>query len=298
MKKVLAIVVLLGLAAVAAVVPGKIKEASSQHEQRMFAAVDTLGRSLRALATGDNLKVAIYSPEAEFDDDTKIWSVSGIVGVATRSGSLGGPAPSGNELFERFSAQLRDDCKEVPTSACLRVEELTVGGTRVVDIGQTTTAIPGLSSMPLEAGNRTPSLIEMQAEMAPRLPVEDAKMPGPPPHRPAESDSSQTRPMSAEETKQEANAPSGGNQTAARESGERKGIAAPKSDGVSDEVIVQIKRGLKRLGYDPGPINSRVGAEAFSAIMAYQRRYEFSLDGKPSLALLKHIQNNKSDSIY
>jgi hypothetical protein len=328
MKKVLAIVVLLVLVAAAAIVPGKIKKASSEHEQRMFAAVETLGRSLRTLATGDNLKVGIYSPTAEFDDDKKLWSVSGIVGVAVSSGSLSGSAPSGNELFEPFSAQLRNDCKEILSAVCVRVETLTVGGARVLDIGQVTAAIPGLSSMPLDARNRAPSLIEMQAATAPggrpalgrpptRPPnpadmartasVEAAKVPGSSPTRPAAPAPAQARPVSAEKTKQEAKAPaepkksratSGGAEIAAREPSASKGAAAPENDALSDAVIMRIKRGLKKLGYDPGPINAKVGPEAFSAIMAYQRRYEFSLDGKPSLELLKHIEGNKSDSIY
>jgi len=338
MKKILAVLVLLVLVAAAAVVPDEIKDASSVHEQKMFTAVETLGRSLRSLATGDNLKVAIYSPTAEFDDDAKLWSVSGIVGVAVSSGSLDGPVPSGNELFEPFSAQLRNNCKETLSSVCVRVETLTVGGARVLDIGQAAAAIPGLSSMPLEARNRAPSLIEMQAttrpggtssgavpalglpparppnpaaDMARTTSVETAKMQGLPPARPAGPAPARTPPVSAEKAKPESKASakppnesraarvtSGDAEIAAREPSSSKEAATPPNEAVSSAVIVRIKRGLKRLGYDPGPINSKVGPEAFSAIMAYQRRYELSLDGKPSLALLKHIESNKSDSVY
>jgi hypothetical protein len=90
----------------------------------------------------------------------------------------------------------------------------------------------------------------------------------------------------------------GGAEIAARDLSASRGAAAPQDDTVSSAVIMRIKRGLKRLGYDPGPINSEVGPEAFSAIMAYQRRYEFSLDGKPSLKLLRHIESNKGETIY
>lgn len=335
MKKILAVLVLLVLAAAAAVVPDKIKKANSVHEQKMFTAVETLGRSLRSLATGDNLKVAIYSPTAEFDDDAKLWSVSGIVGVAVSSGNLGGTAPSANELFEPFSAQLRNNCKETLSSVCVQVETLTVGGARVLDIGQAA-AIPGLSSMPLEARNRAPSLIEMQAATRPggtssgglpisgNLParpanpvgtanpasIDSAKVAATPSSRRADPAPDQARPVSAEKPKQgarasagpkespAARATTGGADIAAREPAARKSKAVSKDEAVSDGVIVRIKRGLKRLGYDPGPFNSEVGPEAFSAIMAYQRRYEFSLDGKPSLKLLKHIESNKGETIY
>jgi hypothetical protein len=349
MKKILAILVLLVLVAAAAIVPGKIKEASSQHEQRMFVAVDSLGRSLHALATGDNLKIGIYSPTAEFEDDKKLWSVSGVVGVAVSSGNLGGSASAGNELFEPFSAQLRNNCTKELNSACVRVETLTVGGAKVLDIGQAAAPIPGLSSVPMEARNRAASRIELQtaarsggtsskrsagavsaagsgaapvlgrpparppnpaAEVRRAAPIRDTEVTGTPPVRPAGQAPARAQPVPGEKTKQEVKAASappesravpatpGGADLATREPTASKPAVTPENDDVSSAVIMQIKRGLKRLGYDPGPINSKVGPEAFSAIMAYQRRYELTLDGKPSLALLGHIENNKSDSVY
>ncbi|MQA64882.1 MAG: hypothetical protein GEU76_03115 [Alphaproteobacteria bacterium] len=349
MKKILAVLVLLVLAAAAAIVPGEIKEAKSEHEQRMFVAVDALGRSLHTLATGDNLKIGIYSPTAEFEDDKKLWSVSGVVGVAVSSGNLGGSAPAGNELFEPFSAQLRNNCRKELNSACVRVETLTVGGAKVLDTGQAAAPVPGLSSVPMDARNRAPSPIETQAATQPahsssgpssgttsaaeprsgvalgqppgRPPnpaadmdraasVRGAKVAGTPPAQQAGQAPAQAQPAPGEKTEQEAKAAlappesraaratPGGADLAAREPTASKPAVTPEDDEVSSAVIMQIKRGLKRLGYDPGPINSKVGPEAFSAIMAYQRRYELTLDGKPSFALLKHIGNNKSDSVY
>jgi hypothetical protein len=346
MKKILAVLVLLVLVAAAAIVPEKIKGTSSEHEQKMFAAVDALGRSLRSLATGDNLKVGIYSPTAEFDDDGSLWSVSGIVGVAVASGSLDGPAPSGNELFEPFSAQLRNNCKDSLSSVCVRVETLTVGGAKVLDTGQAAAPVPGLSSVPMEARNRAPSSIELPpppgyrssslssgttsssspsgaglgkppvrppnplVDTAGTAPVRDTKMPGPPSTPPARPAPAQAQPAPIAKTKPEAKAvagapasraagaTTGGADLAAREPVAPKRGVAPQDDAVSSAVIMRIKRGLKRLGYDPGPTNSKVGPDALSAIMAYQRRYELKLDGKPSLELLKHIENNKGDSVY
>jgi hypothetical protein len=245
MKKILAVLVLLALAAAAAIVPGKVKEAKSEHEQRMFVAVDALGRSLHALATGDNLKIGIYSPTAEFEDDKKLWSVSGVVGVAVSSGNLGGSAPAGNELFEPFSAQLRNNCRKELNSACVRVETLTVGGAKVLDTGQAAAPVPGLSSVPMDARNRAPSPIELQAATQPaysssgpssgttsaadplsgvalgqppgRPPnpaadvdraasVRGAKVAGTPPVRPPGQAPAQAQPAPGEKTKQEAKA--------------------------------------------------------------------------------------------
>jgi hypothetical protein len=349
MKKILAVLVLLALAAAAAIVPGKVKEAKSEHEQRMFVAVDALGRSLHALATGDNLKIGIYSPTAEFEDDKKLWSVSGIVGVAVSSGNFGGSAPAGNELFEPFSAQLRNNCRKELNSACVRVETLTVGGAKVLDTGQVAASVPGLSSVPMEARNRAASPIELQAatrsggtssersagaasaagsgaapvlgrpparppnpaaEVRRAAPIRDAEVTGTPPVRPAGQAPAQAQPAPGEKTKQEVKAASappesrtaratpGGADLAAREPTVPKRAVAPENDDVSSAVIMRIKRGLKRLGYDPGPTNSKVGPGMISSIMAYQRRYELDLDGKPSLALLRHIESNKSDSVY
>lgn len=131
MKKILAISVLLVLFAAAAIAPDRIKGAAQAHEQRMFATVDVLGKSFRAIASGDQLKIQVYAPVIDLKDDSKLWTVSGIVGVAVNAGNATGTAAASNELFEPFSAEVRSICKETLESTCLKVDSLTISGTKL-----------------------------------------------------------------------------------------------------------------------------------------------------------------------
>jgi hypothetical protein len=133
MKKFLALSVLVVLFGVAAVAPDRIKTASRVHEERMFATVDVLGKSFRSIASGDQLKIQVYSPAIDLKDDPKLWVVSGIVGVAVNAGNATGPGPAAsNELFEPFSADVRSICKDTFESSCLKVDTLTISGTKLL----------------------------------------------------------------------------------------------------------------------------------------------------------------------
>lgn len=135
MKKILSVSVLLVLFAAAAFVPDKIKGAAQVHEQRMFATVDALGKSFRSIASGDQLKIQVYSPVIDLKDDPTLWTVSGVVGVAVNAGNATGTAAASNELFEPFSADVRSICKEAFESNCLKVDTLTIGGTKLLANG-------------------------------------------------------------------------------------------------------------------------------------------------------------------
>jgi hypothetical protein len=135
MKKILALSVLVVLFGVAAVAPDKIKGAAQAHEQRMFATIDALGKSFRSIASGDQLKIQVYSPVIDLKDDPKLWTVSGIVGVAVNAGNAAAAAAASNELFEPFSADVRSICKETFESGCLKVDTLTISGTKLLANG-------------------------------------------------------------------------------------------------------------------------------------------------------------------
>jgi hypothetical protein len=137
MKKILALSVLVVLFGIAAVAPDKIKGAAQAHEQRMFATIDALGKSFRSIASGDQLKIQVYSPIIDLKDDPKLWTVSGIVGVAVNAGNAAtaAAAAASNELFEPFSADVRSICKETFESSCLKVDTLTISGTKLLANG-------------------------------------------------------------------------------------------------------------------------------------------------------------------
>jgi hypothetical protein len=145
MKKILVLSVLVVLFGVAAVAPGKIKGAAQAYEQKMFATIDAVGKSFRSIASGDQLKIQVYSPVIEQKDDPKLWTVSGIVGVAVNAGNAAGTATAANELFEPFSADVRSICKDTFESSCLKVDSLTISGTKLSanGVGTPSSVAPG-----------------------------------------------------------------------------------------------------------------------------------------------------------
>jgi peptidoglycan hydrolase-like protein with peptidoglycan-binding domain len=58
----------------------------------------------------------------------------------------------------------------------------------------------------------------------------------------------------------------------------------------SQNLVIEIQRSLKVLGYQPGPIDGSPGDDTKSAIMAYQRDQGLLETGQPSEALLAHMR--------
>jgi hypothetical protein len=62
--------------------------------------------------------------------------------------------------------------------------------------------------------------------------------------------------------------------------------AAPSADSL---VVLETKKSLIRMGYDPGLMDSQLNAETITAIRAYEAKYNLLVTGKPSQELLKHM---------
>lgn len=56
---------------------------------------------------------------------------------------------------------------------------------------------------------------------------------------------------------------------------------------------VELQKRLSRLGFETGGADGRFGARTYEAIIAYQKKAGLPMDGKPSLALLRHMQGQQ-----
>jgi len=79
-------------------------------------------------------------------------------------------------------------------------------------------------------------------------------------------------------------------------SGGRHG-AAPASEAAASaqsardrQLVAGTQSGLKRMGYDPGPIDGILGPRTQAAIRAYQKDHGLAVDERPTQALALHIQ--------
>jgi hypothetical protein len=66
---------------------------------------------------------------------------------------------------------------------------------------------------------------------------------------------------------------------------------APGDAGyLKQELVRFIQNALRRLRYEPGPIDGKLGSRTASAIRAYQRDFNLSPDGRPSVELFRHLR--------
>jgi hypothetical protein len=54
-------------------------------------------------------------------------------------------------------------------------------------------------------------------------------------------------------------------------------------------MVLEVKKSLVRMGYDPGPIDDQMNPKTVAAIRAYEVKYSLLETGRPSQELLKHM---------
>lgn len=68
-------------------------------------------------------------------------------------------------------------------------------------------------------------------------------------------------------------------------------IWADDDEPANNAAVSRVQAGLARLGYDPGPIDGIQGEQTTIAIKTYQRDHGLLVDGRASLELASHIDN-------
>lgn len=68
-------------------------------------------------------------------------------------------------------------------------------------------------------------------------------------------------------------------------------IWAKGDEPANNAAVSRVQAGLSRLGYNPGPIDGVMGPKTRSAIESYQRDHALVVDGRPTLELAQHIDN-------
>jgi osmotically inducible lipoprotein OsmB len=58
----------------------------------------------------------------------------------------------------------------------------------------------------------------------------------------------------------------------------------------NSSAVGRVQTGLTRLGYNPGPVDGKLGSRTQSAIRSYQRDHGLLVDGRPTVELAKHIE--------
>ncbi len=57
----------------------------------------------------------------------------------------------------------------------------------------------------------------------------------------------------------------------------------------NSSAVSRVQAGLSRLGYNPGPVDGVMGSQTETAIKSYQRDHDLLVDGRPTVELARHI---------
>jgi len=57
----------------------------------------------------------------------------------------------------------------------------------------------------------------------------------------------------------------------------------------NSSAVSRVQAGLSRLGYNPGPVDGVMGSQTEMAIRNYQRDHNLLVDGRPTVELARHI---------
>jgi osmotically inducible lipoprotein OsmB len=66
-------------------------------------------------------------------------------------------------------------------------------------------------------------------------------------------------------------------------------IWAEKDQPANTNAVTRVQAGLTQLGYNPGPIDGVMGPKTKSAIEQYQRDHNLVVDGRPTIQLAQHM---------
>ncbi len=73
--------------------------------------------------------------------------------------------------------------------------------------------------------------------------------------------------------------------------------AAGAQPAQGGRLVAGTQSGLKRMGYDPGPVDGILGPRTRAAIRAYQKDHRLPVDERPTRALALHIEAQLGDQV-
>lgn len=154
---------------------------------------------------------------------------------------------------QRYSATLTKLCDAYADPACWHLDSLTIGGRPLVDVvterRKPMRAPVAASPTPTPAPAATPAAAPAAEALGRQDKPAAAKAPAPP----------------------------------------ASAAADREAESADASLVKEIQRGLKRAGFDPGPVDGIMGSATRAAIEAYQRRNNLPVDGTPSRELLRRL---------
>ncbi len=257
-------------------------------EQKLVASLNLVEEAIVGSST-DILRVDLFAPEIESLAGDGRWKLTGIVATQGRAGKA---------VHVRYVAAVAFSCTPYDKSGCGKIQTLTIEGQPLVvegaivaELQSVLDATVGTADEPLPGANDTATAAEPAALLAPQM---GAAEPEAVPAIDVEANKAPTTEEPAEPTPPVATEPTPtvpAEPTPAVPAAPATTAASTVNDEPiqGDRQIFLIQKSLRGMGYDPGPVDGRVGPLTTSAIEAYQKRARLKVDGVPSAALLDHM---------
>jgi hypothetical protein len=244
------------------------------YEERLIGALKFLDGTIE---TSQDLGADLYAPSIERRSEPGHWVLSGIM-VTRDSMGRTGRAP--------FSAIIESTCADYADPICWRLKKLAVDGQAVG-----LSALASSNQTSTLAGGYNGNAIEISA------PKEPSTL--------TFSEAAATQSMTASPPLENGTMPptTGVNGTPSSEilvAGVDVEARVLRVDGEGDvafenKLVWLTQRALRKLRYDPGPLDGKLGPRTASEIESYQRVSGLTADGRPSRNLLRHMREEIRD---
>lgn len=250
---------------------------ANDHERRLVASLNLVEAAIVS-ASADILQVDLFAPEIAPVSDNGQWQVSGVLETQDRTGKA---------VFARYVATVAFACTPYGDAACGKIESLAIGAQPLVVDGAVVAELQSVLDSaatpgePLPGASQTGEAAEPMALPAPQI---DTATP-----EPATAPAAPVAVPAAPEPTPAAEAPADPVPVLQVPAAT---VPAPEDEPTEgDRQIFLIQKNLREKGYDPGPVDGRVGPRTTSAIQAYQRKAGLPVDGQPSAKLLERLSH-------
>jgi len=239
-------------------------------EERLVASLNLVETAIVS-TSADILRVDLFSPQIDPLAGDGRWKLTGIVETQNSAGK---------PVDLRFAAAIAYTCTPYEQPDCGKVQTLTIEGTPLVVDGAVVAELQTvMNAAAVVPGEAPPGPIETAPSDAPPAGTTSVL---PAPHtdaaavEAAPATTLDTAPATTPEVAIQTPTPAP--------------VAPTDAEPIQGErLIFLVQKRLRELGYDPGPVDGRVGPRTTTAIQSFQDRSGLAVDGQPSTELLDHL---------
>jgi len=284
LKGFLAFCVAVAVIGLAGLVVLEAQDRSRAHEARLVGALSfTEGKIQQSL----DLRASLFKPSIVPGAEPGQWVVSGIM---ARQNTLAGTGAANAP----FRAVLESVCAEAAETSCWRMLDLAIDGQPIeaVQLSTAAPAIQGAIAARSELGG-----VFAEGTMPPAADLADGEASTLASAEPFDvSATLVTQPVEAAAAAPLPATPATMEAAAGADATAGGASPTPAESALSNRELTRfIQDALTRLNYKPGPSDGRLGPQTADAIRAYQRDFDLVPDGRPSIALLRHLRAHLAD---